>query len=840
MKKLGMSLLCVMFSLLLTAVTATAQTPAPPDFAVLAGAGITNTGATTINGADVGSFPTLSQSGFGSVTIAGGTNHFGDAVTQGAQTALTTAYNVAVGDGPPTTVLTELGGQNLVAGVYNSADGTFGITGTLTLIGTASDVFIFKAASTLITAAGAPGLPASKVVLVGVQPCNVFWQVGSSATLGTYSVFQGTILALTSITATTGATVNGSLLARNGAVTLDTNTITASACAGPPPPPTALALACPAPTGQVFVAYSSSAVASGGVPLYTFSVASGGLPAGLTLNTATGAITGTPTAAGSFTVKVTDSTSASSSSCAITIAATPPPPPPPAVPDLTITKTHTGNFQQGGPGSYTLIASNLGPGPTAGTVTVIDTLPAGLTATAISGSGWSCTLSPLSCTRSDVLAAGASYAPITVTVSVANNLLSSNLVVNGLTFQPGDILLSMKDGTVQWRRHDWTLVKTITSGPEGQAKGLALDATENLFVTHYYGTGLLGNDVAKFDPSGNLIGSFGSGYNCNPASIVFDHAGNAYVGHADCSGNIFKFDSLGNLLAQYNVAVENRGSSHILLGPDGCTMYYTSEGADVKRFNVCTNTQMPDFNTAPLPDPIGGAQQFALLPDGGMLVANLSVIVRLDAAGNLVRTYDAPGDTHCWLGIALDTDGASFWSSNWCGSSATRFDIATGSVIESHVASDTPDMVKQILVVPPNPLMPAMIINTAAVSGGGEVNLGNDSASDPTLIVAPLPPILSVGMGLIFNTFRPSTVFCVGATWELALTNALTNAAVSLMGTTNGQSWTVPAWGTTDANGNFSQVGTFAVGSQGSYTLNIVSSGLASNTVAFVVLNCGP
>jgi uncharacterized repeat protein (TIGR01451 family) len=500
------------------------------------------------------------------------------------------------------------------------------------------------------------------------------------------------------------------------------------------------------------------------------------------------------------------------------------------LPDLTITKSHVGNFQQGGTGSYTLVASNVGPGATAGTVTVSDTLPAGLTARAISGTGWNCTLSFLSCTRSDTLAAGASYAPITVTVNVASNLLIGSSGGNGLTFQPDDILLSMKDGTVQWRHSDWTLVKIITSSTDGQAKGMALDASGNLFVTHYFGTGLSGNDVMKFDPNGNLIGLFGSStYDCNPSSIVFDKSGNVYVGHADCSGNIFKLDSHGNLLARYNVAVENRGSSHILLGPDQCTMYYTSEATNVKRFNVCTNTQMPDFNTAPLPEGIDGAHQFTMLPGGGLLVADFSVIARLDASGNLVRTYNAPADTHCWLGLALDTDGTSFWASNWCDSSATRFDMATGNAIERHVAANTSFMVKQIMIVPPSPSS-SVVINTAAVSGGGETNISNDSASDSTTIVTQSQaPVLSVN----------STAFCAGAAWSMGVTNAVHNTALSLMGTTNGQSWMVAPWATTDANGSLSRAGTFADGTQGSYTLR-VNDGKVSNTVYFVVSNCGP
>ena len=197
-------------------------------FAVLAGAGITNTGPTTILG-DVGSYPTTTETGFGSVSLTG-TNHGGDAVTQGAKTDLTTAYLDAAGRGPTIPVVADLGGLTLVPGVYNSAT-SLGLTGTLTLSGSSSDVWVFQAGSTLTTASG------SKVAFIGgAQSCNVFWQVGSSATLGTGSAFKGTILALTSITATTGATVDGRLLARNGAVTLDTNVITRSMCAATPAP----------------------------------------------------------------------------------------------------------------------------------------------------------------------------------------------------------------------------------------------------------------------------------------------------------------------------------------------------------------------------------------------------------------------------------------------------------------------------------------------------------------------------------------------------------------------------------------------------------------------------
>jgi hypothetical protein len=197
-------------------------------FAVLAGAGVTNTGPSVING-DLGTFPTPAVVGFGGAPngTVNGAIHQADALAAQAQADLTTAYNNAAGQGPANTLATELGGQTLTPGVYNSQAGTFGITGTLTLNaqGNPDAVFIFQMASTLITAS------ASRVSLInGAQPCHVFWQVGSSATLGTNSAFTGNILALASISLNSGVTVNGRLLARNASVTLINDTITRADC----------------------------------------------------------------------------------------------------------------------------------------------------------------------------------------------------------------------------------------------------------------------------------------------------------------------------------------------------------------------------------------------------------------------------------------------------------------------------------------------------------------------------------------------------------------------------------------------------------------------------------
>jgi hypothetical protein len=192
-------------------------------FAVLAGQTVTNTGPSTITG-DIGVAPGTAVAGLLAVT---GTIHGGDLAAGGAQSDLTTAYNDAAGRTPPVSVAADLGGLTLAAGVYASAS-SLGLTGALTLDaqGDPNAVFVFQAGSTLTTASG------SEVNLVnGAQACNVFWQIGSSATLGTGSGFAGNILALTSISVNDGVTVKGRALARNGAVTLINDTITAAHCA---------------------------------------------------------------------------------------------------------------------------------------------------------------------------------------------------------------------------------------------------------------------------------------------------------------------------------------------------------------------------------------------------------------------------------------------------------------------------------------------------------------------------------------------------------------------------------------------------------------------------------
>lgn len=201
-------------------------------FAVLAGAAITNTGGTSLSGtagADIGSYPTPTYTGHSLVTTTGTEYYTAQPIVAEAQVDLTAAFTNGMSRAPTETIAADLGGRTLTSGVYNSTS-TILLSGALTLDGQgdAGSTFIFQAGSALTTMSG------SNIVLTnGAQACNVFWVVGSSATLGTGSHFVGTVMALESITNTTNASVEGRLLARNGTVTLDSNTIVNNACVEP-------------------------------------------------------------------------------------------------------------------------------------------------------------------------------------------------------------------------------------------------------------------------------------------------------------------------------------------------------------------------------------------------------------------------------------------------------------------------------------------------------------------------------------------------------------------------------------------------------------------------------
>jgi hypothetical protein len=172
----------------------------------------------------------------------------------------------------------------------------------------------------------------------------------------------------------------------------------------------------------------------------------------------------------------------------------------------------------------------------------------------------------------------------------------------------------------------------------------------------------------------------------HPESIAFDASGHVFVGQGDGT-TILEFDSLGNPITSFSPVLDARGTDWIELAADNCTIFYTSEGTLVKRFNVCTNTQLPDFNTVPLPGAAAYAHRI-LLPfqfgAGGVLVADTDRIVRLDSSGAQAQTYTFTGATFLFA-LNLDPDGTSFWTADLNNGQVYKVDIQSARFFRTGV-----------------------------------------------------------------------------------------------------------------------------------------------------------
>jgi PKD repeat protein len=258
---------------------------------------------------------------------------------------------------------------------------------------------------------------------------------------------------------------------------------------------------------------------------------------------------------------------------------------------------------------------------------------------------------PVSVTATD--GAGNSSKPASSSVSVSD----------AATFFVG-----VSNGQIQQFNTSGKLLKTLTTGQSGSVTGMGFDSADALYVTDF-----TADAVTKFDGQGNSAGNFGTGYNCQPESIVFDTAGNAYVGETGCSHALLKFDPYGNLVHGWSVTTEVEGSDWIDLAPDQCTIFYTSQGTTIFRFNACTGEQLPVFATG-----LHTALGLRILSDGGVLVADNQDLVRFDSAGRNIMTYTASGEK-CWVSVTLDRDASSFWAVDYCTSDIIHFDLTSGN-----------------------------------------------------------------------------------------------------------------------------------------------------------------
>jgi len=255
------------------------------------------------------------------------------------------------------------------------------------------------------------------------------------------------------------------------------------------------------------------------------------------------------------------------------------------------------------------------------------------------------------------------------------------LIVNGITiadpFTVGDVFVSGGGGALVYSQTG--VLEQFLNPTTGafQTGGGAFDSQGN-----YYLTGFDVNTVSKFDHNGNLVNAhFASGFDSNPESIVFDNSEHMFVGQHGGSHRILKFNATtgGAPIASFSPQVQNGGTDWIDLSADGHTMYYTSQGNQIKRFDIASNTQLPDFA-----DNLPGPFDFALriLMDGSVLVADADRVLHFDSNGNLIRTYVLPGG-NALFALNLDPDGTSFWLGNFSPFDIWKVDIATGNVLEN-------------------------------------------------------------------------------------------------------------------------------------------------------------
>lgn len=365
---------------------------------------------------------------------------------------------------------------------------------------------------------------------------------------------------------------------------------------------------------------------------------------------------------------------------------------------------------------------------------------------------------------------GKSSGPVSQTITVSNN---SPLFVG---ISNGQIAQFTKSGTSQ---------NTLNSNRGGSITGMAFDAAENLYTSDF-----TANTVTRFSGNGGLLGAFGSGYNCKPESIVFDRTGNAYVGETGCSHALLKLDGYGNLEASYSVATEKQGSDWIDLAPDQCTIYYTSQGSSVLRFNACTGQQMAPFATG-----LNTGLAVKILSNGDLLVADKQDIVRFDSAGRKIMTYTASGES-CFVGLALDSDGASFWATDYCSSDVVQFDINSGnelSKFNSGTATNTvygiAERVAPPKLAPAGPLMPSPA--QASIAGGQSASFNlnftpNGAAAGQTftLSCANLPANASCA-------FSPATLIAGSNTVTAQMTITTAGATAELTRPARFWNWTL-------------------------------------------------
>jgi hypothetical protein len=256
---------------------------------------------------------------------------------------------------------------------------------------------------------------------------------------------------------------------------------------------------------------------------------------------------------------------------------------------------------------------------------------------------------------------------VSLVVALALLLSLTPVVVTAVSpYNYGDVFAAVNNGKVWRYDNNGNFIEELDTGCGGFTTGMAFDSGGNLYVTCF-----TASQVVKFDNTGVNQGTFGSGY-IIPESIVFDGAGDVYVGNLN--NGIRKYDSSGTFIG----TVINTRVDWFDLTADQSTFYYGQEGSNIPTVsNAIPGIPGPDFVAG------GLSQAFAMriLSDGGLLVADNVDIKRFNAAGVQIDTYDA--GINGWFALNLDPDGTSFWSGSFQNDTFYRFDIASGALLDT-------------------------------------------------------------------------------------------------------------------------------------------------------------
>jgi hypothetical protein len=275
-------------------------------------------------------------------------------------------------------------------------------------------------------------------------------------------------------------------------------------------------------------------------------------------------------------------------------------------------------------------------------------------------------------------------------LSVLSVLALATPLFAAVPFNVGDVFAGVGNGRFNHFSPTGTLLETLNDGQvaggQNATTGMCFDPAGNL-----YGTNLNANSMSKFSNNGTLLAATFGSFNASPESCLIIGANTMYVSQVEGTGDILKLDLSGSQLASYNTA----RSDWIDLASDLCTMFYTDEGPTIRRFNVCTNTALPDFVTVP------GATFFALriLSNGDVLVAAQQSVRRFNSAGTeITPAYTAAGENF-FFALNLDPDGTHFWSGG----------ITTGTIYKFNLTPVGP---------------PVLSFSSQAASSGGTILAG--------------------------------------------------------------------------------------------------------------------